>query len=63
MGPFQLVLPYTKNGDRQIYASIKEIVAHNGPEVSEVGLRLQDIENVAEVEYLLRLSSEQAKRY
>jgi len=60
MGPFQLILPISKHGDKKMLASIKEVVENNGHTVNEVGLRLQDVENVAEIEYLLRLSSEQA---
>jgi len=60
MGPFQLVLPHSKYGDKKQLAAIKKVVKNNGHKVTEVGLRMQDVDNIAEVEYLLRLSSEQA---
>ena len=41
-------------------SSIKRVVKNNGHKVVQIGLRLQDIEDISEVEYLLRLASEQA---
>lgn len=60
MGPFQLILPVSKRSDVKMLSQIQTIVEDNGHKVSEVGLRLQDISNSIEIEYLLRLSSEQA---
>ena len=60
MGPFQLILPVSKGQDDKNIAAIKKVVEDNGHTVVEVGLRLQDVENIGEVEYLLRLASEKA---
>ena len=60
MGPFQLILPVSKNQDEKEMAAVKRVVKSNGHSVVEVGLRLQDVDHISEVEYLLRLASEQA---
>jgi len=60
MGPFQLIYPVSKYSDPKILSQIKTVVEANGHEFIEVGLRMQDVENVGEIEYLLRLASEQA---
>ena len=60
MGPFQLILPVSKNQDEKDMAAIKRVVEQNGHSVINIGLRLQDIDDISEVEYLLRLASEQA---
>ena len=60
MGPFQILYPVSKYSDPKQLAQIKTVVEANGHKLIEIGLRMQDVENVAEVEYLLRLASEQA---
>ena len=60
MGPFQLILPVSKHQNDKDIAAIKRVVKANGHKVTQVGLRLNDIEHVEELEYLLRLASEQA---
>ncbi len=61
MGPFQLILPVSKSTHQEAdIAAIKRVVSDNGHSVTEIGLRVQDIEDISEIEYLLRLSSEQA---
>lgn len=60
MGPFQLIYPVSKYSDPKILSQIKTVVEHNGHQFVEIGLRMQDVENVGEIEYLLRLASEQA---
>ena len=60
MGPFQLIYPVSKYSDPKILSQIKTVVQHNGHRFVEIGLRMQDVENVGEIEYLLRLASEQA---
>ena len=60
MGPFQLILPVSRGQDDKLASAIKKVVENNGHKVVEVGLRLQDVDHIGEIEYLLRLSSEQA---
>jgi uncharacterized protein len=60
MGPFQLIYPVSKYSDPKVLSQIKTVVEANDHEFVEIGLRMQDVENVGEIEYLLRLSSEQA---
>lgn len=62
MGPFQLIYPVSNNNPDSLrtLSQIKTVIQDEGHTFCEVGLRLQDIENVGEIEYLLRLSSEQA---
>ena len=60
MGPFQLVLPVSKHQSDRHMAAVKRVVKDNGHDVVEVGLRLQDVDHASEIEYLLKLSSEQA---
>ena len=60
MGKFQLILPVSKNQDQTDVAAIKKVVKETGHKVTEIGLRLRDIEDLSEIEYLLRLASEQA---
>ena len=60
MGPFQLILPVSTKADERRTAAIKTVIEAYGHKVTEIGLRMQDIESVDEIEYLLRLSSEQA---
>ena len=60
MGPFQILYPVSKYSDPRLLSQIKTVVEANGHSFIEVGLRMQDVENVAEIEYLLRLASEQA---
>ena len=60
MGPFQLILPVSKHQNDKDIAAIKKVIEANGHKVTQVGLRLDDIEHIEELEYLLRLNSEQA---
>jgi DNA helicase HerA-like ATPase len=60
MGPFQLIYPMPKNHDKKTLMQLKTVIENNGHKVVEIGLRMQDVENASEIEYLLRLSSEQA---
>ena len=60
MGPFQLIYPVSKYSDPKVMSQIKTVIESNGHKFVEIGLRMQDVENVGEIEYLLRLASEQA---
>ena len=60
MGPFQLIYPHSKFSDPKVKSQIQTVVENNGHKFVEIGLRMQDVENVGEIEYLLRLASEQA---
>ena len=55
MGPFQVLYPVSRYADPRQLAQIKTVVEANGHKFIEIGLRMQDLDNVAEVEYLLRL--------
>lgn len=60
LGPYQIVIPARKEGNTENIIALKKLAQNKGIKVSEIGLRLQDLFAPSEVEYLYRISSEQA---
>jgi len=58
--PFQLVIPVSSDKGRQDNVNaLKKLAQKRGVTVKEIGLRLQDLTNPSDVEYLFRVASEQ----
>lgn len=59
--PFQLVIPKIKNDEKdEDLVRLKRLANNRGVIVKEISLRLQDLSNPSDVEYLFRITSEQA---
>lgn len=59
--PFQLVIPKIKSGDvDDDLVRLKRLANNRGVKVKEISLRLQDLYHPSDVEYLFRITSEQA---
>ncbi|MDP3462756.1 MAG: ATP-binding protein [Bacteroidales bacterium] len=59
--PFQLVIPKIKNDEKdEDLVRLKRLASNRGVIVKEISLRLQDLSNPSDVEYLFRITSEQA---
>jgi DNA helicase HerA-like ATPase len=59
--PFQLVIPKLRNMDiDEDLVRLKRLANNRGVKVKEISLRLQDLNQPSDVEYLYRISSEQA---
>jgi uncharacterized protein len=59
--PFQLVIPKIKKDDLdEDLVSLKRLANNRGVKVQEISLRFHDLNNPSDVEYLFRISSEQA---
>lgn len=58
---FQLVIPKIRNEDKdEDLVRLKRLAVNRGVKVKEISLRLQDLYRPSDVEYLYRISSEQA---
>lgn len=58
--PFQLVIPVSSDKAKQDNVNaLKKLAEKRGVLVKEIGLRLQDLPNPSDVEYLFRVASEQ----
>lgn len=61
LGPFQLVIPKIKKDEQdEDLVRLKRLAVNRGVIVKEISLRLQDLNNPSDVEYLFRITSEQA---
>jgi hypothetical protein len=61
LNPFRLILPKSKRSKRTKNASaLKLLCENNNINVIEAGLRLQDLNLPSDVEYLMRINSQQA---
>lgn len=59
--PFQLVIPKIKNNEKdEDLVRLKRLATNRGVIVKEISLRLQDLSNPSDVEYLFKITSEQA---
>jgi uncharacterized protein len=59
--PFRLILPKSNRSKRTKNAeALKTLCKNNDIEVIEAGLRLQDLNRLSDVEYLMRINSQQA---
>ncbi len=59
--PFQLVIPKIKKDEQEEdLIRLKRLANNRGVKVNEISLRFQDLNNPSDVEYLYRISSEQA---
>lgn len=59
--PFQLVIPKIRNNEKdEDLVRLKRLAINRGVIVKEISLRLQDLANPSDVEYLFRITSEQA---
>ncbi|HQV85939.1 MAG TPA: ATP-binding protein [Chitinophagaceae bacterium] len=59
--PFQLVIPKIKNDEKdEDLVRLKRLANNRGVIVKEISLRLQDLSSPSDVEYLFRITSEQA---
>ncbi len=57
---FQLIIPAKKEGSSSNVIALKKLAQNRGVMVKEVGLRLQDLSRPSDVEYLFRVTSDQA---
>jgi len=61
LAPFQLVIPKVRKEDLdEDIVRLKRLAVNRGVKVKEISLRLQDLGNPSDVEYLYRISSPQA---
>lgn len=56
--PFQLVIPYSTRVQENVKA-LRDLAKKRGVTIKEIGLRLQDLSEPSDVEYLFRVASEQ----
>ncbi|MDE2721621.1 helicase HerA-like domain-containing protein [Candidatus Palauibacter polyketidifaciens] len=59
VGPFNLVLPVSRDRSDSVQF-LKRLARNRGVAVHEIGMRLQDLGRPSDVEYLFRITSEQA---
>lgn len=57
---FQLIIPARKEGNSENVVALKKLAQKRGVLVKEIGLRLQDLNLPSDVEYLYKITSEQA---
>jgi DNA helicase HerA-like ATPase len=57
---YQLIIPARRGGNSDNVIALKKLAEQRGVKVREIGLRLQDLSRPSDVEYLFRVSSEQA---
>ncbi|MDR2238110.1 MAG: ATP-binding protein [Chryseobacterium sp.] len=61
LSPFQLVIPKIRKEEQdEDIVRLKRLATERGVRVKEISLRLQDLNNPSDVEYLYRISSPQA---
>lgn len=56
---FQLVIPARKNGNSEDIVALKTLAQRRGVTVTEIGLRLQDLDRPSDIEYLFKVTSDQ----
>ena len=59
LGPFRLIIPVSNEGDSDEVVALQTLAERRDVDVQRIGLRLQDLSNPSDVEYLFRVVSEQ----